>query len=127
MDEQRILHKPKFVNERSVQHGLYFYKVCAFAEVDRGYTVTRSYYNRRVAAYQRLRTVRAEYEANEVPRSLEERAGELRNRAQQLRAMAASVTTPGAKEVLLETADELERQALEIDRLARPSVPASEA
>jgi hypothetical protein len=38
----------------------------AFAEVDRGYTVTRSYYNRRVAAYQRLRTVRAEYEANEV-------------------------------------------------------------
>lgn len=38
----------------------------AYAEVARGYTVTRSYYNRRVAAYQRLRTVRAEYEANEV-------------------------------------------------------------
>ena len=38
----------------------------AFAEVDRAYSVTRSYYNRRVAAYQRLRTVRAEYEANEV-------------------------------------------------------------
>lgn len=38
----------------------------AFAEVDRAYSVTRSYYNSRVAAYQRLHTVRAEYEANEV-------------------------------------------------------------
>ena len=56
--EKSVYHE----QELQISHEL----ASAFAELDRSYTVSRTNFNRRIAAYNRLQVIRARYEAGEA-------------------------------------------------------------